>query len=63
MQELTPTEQEDFTALLDARVAEIGLSCEGVEIVLSDVAPEELVRFNEAYNTFQEAEQAMGPTM
>ena len=60
LQELTPTGQEDFTALLDARVAEIGLSCEGVEIVLADVEPEELERFNEAYDAFQDAEQAMG---
>ncbi len=31
--------------------------------MLTDVAPEELARFNEAYDDFQQAEQAMGPTM
>ena len=29
----------------------------------TDVAPEELARFNEAYEAFMEAEQAMGPTI
>ena len=36
---------------------------EGTEVVLTEVAPEELVRFNEAHDAFMEAEQAMGPTM
>ena len=60
LQELTPTGQEDYTALLDARVAEIYPSSEGLEVVLTDVAPEELERFNEDYENFQDAEQAMG---
>lgn len=34
-----------------------------IGVVLTDVDPEELVRFNKAYDTFMEAEQAMGPTM
>ena len=60
LQELTPTGQEDYAALLDARVAEICPYLEGLEVVLTDVAPEELERFNEDYESFQEAEQAMG---
>lgn len=51
--------REDYAALLDARVAEIVPGLEGTEVVLTEVAPEELVRFNEAH----EAEQAMGPAM
>ena len=49
----------DYAALLDARVAEIVPGLEGTEVVLTEVAPEELVRFNEAH----EAERAMGPAM
>jgi len=60
---LTGAGQEDHAALLNARVSEIGETPEGTEVVLTDVAPEELVRFNEAHDTFMEAEQAMGPTM
>ena len=48
---------------LNARVSEINETPEGTEVVLTEVAPEELVRFNEAYDAFMEAEQAMGPTM
>ena len=51
--------REDYAALLDARVAEIVPGLEGTEVVLTEVAPEELVRFNEAH----EAERAMGPAM
>lgn len=57
---LTPTGREDHAALLNARVAEISPSLEGTEIVLTDMDPEELARFNEAYDAFEEAEQAMG---
>lgn len=38
-------------------------SAEGIEMVLTDVAPRELARFNGALKTFEAAEQAMGPTM
>ena len=55
--------REDYAALLDARVAEIVPGPEGTEVVLTGVAPEELVRFNEAHDAFIEAEQAMGPAM
>ena len=60
---LTGAGQEDHAALLNARVSEIGETPEGTEVVLTDVDPEELVRFNEAYDAFMEAEQTMGPTM
>lgn len=60
---LTGAGQEDHAALLNARVSEIGETPEGTEVVLTDVDPEELMRFNEAYDAFMEAEQAMGPTM
>ena len=60
---LTDAGREDHAALLNARVAEICETPEGTEIVLTDVNPEELVRFNEAYNAFMEAETSMGPAM
>ncbi len=60
---LTGPGQEDYAALLNARVVSIGDLPEGTEVVLTDVDPEELARFNEDYDTFMEAEQAMGPTM
>lgn len=52
--------REDYAVLLDARVAEIIPGPEGTEVVLTEVAPEELVRFNEAHDAFMEAEEAMG---
>ena len=63
LQELTATGREDHAALLNARVSEIAPTQEGTEVVLTDVAPEELARFNEAYEAFMDAEQAMGPTI
>lgn len=60
---LTGAGQEDHTALLNARVSGISETPEGTEVVLTDVDPEELVRFNEAYDAFMEVEQTMGPTM
>jgi len=60
---LTEAGQQDHAALLNARVASIDNLPDGIEVVLTDVAPEELARFNEAYDAFMEAEQAMGPTM
>ena len=60
---LTDTGREDHAALLNARVAEISPSLEGTEVVLTDVDPQELVRFNQALEAFEAAEQAMGPTM
>ena len=63
LRELTAAGREDHAALLNARVSEIAPTPEGTEVVLTDVAPEELARFNEAYEAFMEAEQAMGPAM
>jgi len=60
---LTKAGWEDYAALLNARVASISDSPEGTEVVLTDVDPQELARFNEAYDTFMEAERAMGPLM
>ncbi len=60
---LTKSGQEDYAALLNARVASIGDSPEGTEVFLTDVDPQELARFSEAYDAFMEAEQAMGPVM
>ena len=63
LRRLTGAGQENCAALLNARVSEICETPEGTEVVLTDVDPEELVRFNEAYDAFLEAEQAMGPAM
>ena len=63
LRELTTTGREDHAALLNAKVSEISPSPEGAEVVLTDVDPEELARFNLAYEDHQAAEQAMGPTM
>ena len=56
LRELTAAGREDHAALLNARVSEIAPAPEGTEIVLTDVAPEELARFNEAYEAFMDAE-------
>ena len=63
LRELTANGREDHAALLNARVSEIAPTPEGTEVVLTDVAPEELARFNEAYEAFMDAEQSMGPTI
>ena len=63
LRELTAAGREDHDALLNARVSEIAPAPEGTEVVLTDVAPEELARFNEAYEAFMDAEQTMGPTI
>ncbi len=58
---LTEAGQEDHAALLNARVTEIYESLEGMELVITGVEPEELMRFNEAYDAFISAEESMGP--
>lgn len=63
LRRLTDSGREDYAALFNARVSRISETLEGTEIVLTDVNPEELVRFNEAYDAFMEAETSMGPTM
>ena len=60
LHKLTDVGREEHAALLGARVSEICETPEGTEIVLTGVAPEELVRFNEAHDAFMEAEWNMG---
>ena len=57
---LSAAGREDYAGLLDARVAEIVPGLEGTEVGLTNVAPEELARFNEEYEAFMEAELSMG---
>lgn len=63
LQRLADTGRENYAALLDAKVLEIVPTSEGTEVLLTDVAPEELVRFNDAYEALLEKEQAMGLLM
>ena len=63
LHQLTAAGREDHAALLNARITEIRDTPEGTAVVLTDVEPEELTRFNEAHDAFMEAEQAMGPVM
>lgn len=63
LQRPTGSGREEHAALLNARVSEICETPEGTEILLTGIAPEELRRFNEAYDAFIQAEQAMGPAM
>ena len=60
LRELTGVGREDYAALFNARVSEISPGPEGVEVVLIDVDPQELARFNQAYEDHQAAEWAMG---
>ena len=46
---LTPTGQKDYAALLNARVTGIIPTDEGIKLALTDVEPEELVRFSDDY--------------
>ena len=59
LQRLTASGREDYAALLNARVSEIVHTGEGIQVMLTDVAPEELERFNEAFGAFIEAEEGM----
>ena len=56
---LTDTGREDYAALFNARVAEISACPEGTEVVLTDMDPQELSRFNRALEAFEQAEWAM----
>ena len=60
LHKLTDVGREEHAALLGARVSGICETPEGTEIVLTGVAPEELMRFNEAHDAFMEAEWNMG---
>ncbi len=57
---LTNSGREDYAALLNARVSGISPGLEGTEVALTDVDPQELARFNQAYEDHQAAEWAMG---
>lgn len=60
LRKLTTAGQREHGALLNARVAEIVPTDEGVKVALTNVDPQELVRFNQAYEDHQTAEWAMG---
>ena len=60
LNQLTDVGREDHAALFNARVSEISPGPEGVEVVITDVDPQELARFNQAYEDHQAAEWAMG---
>jgi len=63
LRQLTEVGRKEHAALFDAQVFEIRDTPEGTEVVLTNVELKELERFNEAYDAFMEAEQAMGPVM
>jgi len=63
LRKLTTAGQREHDALLNARVAEIVPTDEGVKVALTNVDPQELVRFNQAYEDHQAAEWAMGDMM
>lgn len=63
LKRLTDTGREDYAALLNARVVEINRCAMGTGVTITDVDPEELVRFNRALDAFEAAEQAAGPVM
>lgn len=60
---LTDAGQKDFASLLNARVLKIVPSEDATEVVISDVPAEELLRFNAAFHSFQEAEENMWLSM
>lgn len=60
LRKLTTAGQREHEALLNARVAEIVPTDEGIKVAFTDVDPQELVRFNQAYEDHQAAEWAMG---
>ena len=63
LKKLTPSGQEEFAALLDARVADIRVDDGAPELMLEGVEPKELERFSDMFEAHEQAEQAMGPTM
>ena len=60
LEKLTASGQEDFAALLDARVADIRVDDGEPELVLEGVEAAELERFCDALEAHEQAEQAMG---
>lgn len=63
LEKLTASGQEDFAALLDARVADIRVDDGEPELVLEGVEAAELERFCDALEAHEQAEQAMGDMM
>ena len=63
LKKLTPSGQEEFAALLDARVADIRVDDGAPELMLEGVEPKELERFADMLEAHEQAEQAMGPAM
>lgn len=64
LNKLTPSGQEDFAALLDARVVDIRVGDRGkTELVLEGVEAAELERLCDVLETQTQAGQAMGPVM
>ena len=63
LKKLTPSGQEEFAALLDARVADIRVDDGAPELMLEGVEPKELERFSDMLEAHEQAEQAMGPVM
>ena len=63
LKKLTPSGQEEFASLLDARVANIRVDDGAPELMLEGVEPTELERFSDMLEAHEQAEQAMGPTM
>lgn len=60
---LTDAGKEDFAALLDARVADIRVDEETLELLLEGVEAAELDRLHDKLEAHKQAEQAMGPAM
>lgn len=63
LRQLTDAGEKDFASVLDARVSEIVPCEDGTEIMVTDIPAEELLRFNEAFHSFQEAEENMRLSM
>lgn len=63
LKELTGSGQEEFSTLLDARVADVTVDFDVPQLRLGGVEPGELERFYDALESHRQAEQAMGPTM
>ena len=60
LEKLTASGQEDFAALMDARVADIRVDDGEPELVLEGVEAAELERFCDALEAHEQAERAMG---
>lgn len=63
LKKLTAKGQEDFAALLDARVSDVRVDEGTPELLLECVDAAELDRLHDELEAHRQAEQAMGPTM